>query len=328
MKVALVTGAAGFIGHHMVKYLKQRGYYVKGVGIRPSKFTSSPADEFIIGDLLSSEFTSNLFNHHIDEIYHFAADMGGAGYTFSSKNDADIMHNSLLMSLNILNALAKKSLKGVKVFYPSSACVYPEPNQSSPDYPNCIESRAYPAQPESEYGWEKLFSERLYCSYMRNYGIEVNIGRFHTIFGPECVYQGGKEKVPAALARKVALAEDGAEIEIWGNGEQTRSFLYIDDCLNAVYQLVQSDFSGPVNIGSEQLLTINELASKFTSIAGKTLKLKHIDGPIGPCARNSDNQLIREKLGWNPQVSLDDGLKKTFDWIQHQITLSTLRSDN
>ncbi|MCC2607940.1 NAD-dependent epimerase/dehydratase family protein [Planctobacterium marinum] len=320
MPTALVTGAGGFIGHHMVRYLKQQNYYVIAVSRRVPAFEVSLADKYITGDLGCSEFTADLFKEPIDEVYQFAADMGGAGYTFSHENDANIMQNSLRINLNILHAISNGPSNNTRIFYPSSACVYPKLSENHPSYPNYTESLAYPANPESDYGWEKLFSERLYASYQRNYDIEVRIGRLHTIIGPQCIYAGGKEKVPAALARKVIQADDGGEITIWGSGEQTRSFLYVDDCVRAIYQLMQSDFSAPVNIGSEELVSINELAGKLIALSGKTLQLKHIDGPVGPSARNSDNHLIREKLGWTPKISLNEGLKITYDWIQQQMS--------
>lgn len=319
MPTALVTGAGGFIGHHMVRYLKQQNYYVIAVSRRFPVFEASLADKYITGDLSCSAFTADLFKEPIDEVYQFAADMGGAGYTFSHDNDANIMQNSLRINLNILSAIAKGTAKKTKIFYPSSACVYPKLCEDHPSFPNCVETLAYPAYPESDYGWEKLFSERLFASYRRNYNIEARIGRLHTIIGPQCIFDGGKEKVPAALARKVINAEDGDEITIWGSGEQTRSFLYIDDCLNAIYQLMQSGFSDPVNIGSEELVSINELASKLIALSGKTLQLKHIDGPVGPSARNSDNRLIRESIGWAPKVSLDESLNILYRWIYAQI---------
>lgn len=317
MKVALVTGAGGFIGSHMVKYLITNGYRVIGADLKQPEFSPSSADDFFIGDLREPQFVESLFCTEIDEVYQFAADMGGAGYLFTGDNDADVMHNSVLINLNVLNTMARRGVK--KVFYSSSACVYPEYNQMDPSNPICTEGSEYPAAPDSEYGWEKLFSERLYLSFQRNYGLDVSIARFHNIFGPEGTFEGGKEKVPAALARKVAMAKEGEEIEIWGDGEQTRSFLFIDDCVEAVYTLVKSDFSGPVNIGSSELISINELASRYMGISGKQLTLKHIEGPLGVRGRNSDNRLIAEKLNWLPRVSLDSGLAQTYNWIKNQI---------
>lgn len=317
MKVALVTGAGGFIGSHLVTYLKSKDYRVIGADLKYPEFSQTTADEFHVGDLRSQEFVDCLFNTSIDEVYQLAADMGGAGYLFTGDNDADVMHNSVLINLNVLNTMVQKNVK--RVFYSSSACVYPEHNQLDPDNPNCTEGTEYPAAPDSEYGWEKLFSERLYLSYQRNYGLEVSIARFHNIFGPEGTYEGGKEKVPAAMARKVAKAEDGTEIEIWGDGKQTRSFLFIDDCIEAIHKLVLSEFCGPVNIGSEQLISINELAQRYMKISGKTLRLNHIEGPIGVMGRTSDNRLIVEQLNWWPRVSLDSGLQQTYDWVAKQI---------
>lgn len=320
MKTALVTGAAGFIGSHLVKYLKSKSYRVIAADLQQPEFAASVADEYIVGDLRDPKLLKELFQSDIDEVYQMAADMGGAGYLFSGENDANVMYNSATINLGILKAAVDAKVK--KIFYPSSACVYPSVNPKDPGNPNYTEDCAYPAQPESEYGWEKLFSERLYFSFMRNYGIDVKIARFHTIYGPEGSYDGGKEKAPSALARKVALAANNGEIEIWGDGEQTRSFLYVDDCVDAVYKLVQSDFSGPVNIGSDELISINDLANRYIAISGKHLSLKHIDGPVGIQGRNSDNSLIAEKLAWAPQVSLQQGLEKTYHWIAEQIHAS------
>lgn len=320
MKVALVAGAGGFIGSHLVTYLKKKGYFVKGVDLKQPDFSSSTADEFYSGDLRDPNFVASLFTTPINEVYQLAADMGGAGYLFTGENDADVMHNSALINLNILKIAAKTQVE--KLFYSSSACVYPEYNQLDPGNPNCAESTVYPAQPDSEYGWEKLFSERLYLSFQRNYGLDVSIGRFHNIFGPEGTFEGGREKAPAALARKIALAESGEELEIWGDGNQTRSFLFIDDCLEAIYKLVHSEFSGPVNIGSSELVSINELATHLMSIASKQLRIKHIPGPVGVRGRNSDNTLIADKLAWSPQTSLVSGLNKTYKWINHQVNVT------
>lgn len=320
MKRAIVAGAGGFIGSHLVKYLKSKGYYVRGVDLKRPEFSESVADEFVICDLRDPIAVEGLFVNHVDEVYQLAADMGGAGYLFTGENDADVMHNSALINLNILQKSVAANVK--KIFYSSSACVYPEHNQLDRFNPTCSESSVYPAQPDSEYGWEKLFSERLYFSFMRNYGIDVKVARFHNIFGPEGTFEGGKEKVPAAIARKVAMAEDFGQIEIWGDGQQTRSFLYVDDCVEAVFRLVQSDFHGPVNIGSEQLISINDLARLYMNISGKNLEINHVEGPQGVRGRKSDNKLIFERLGWEPRISLETGLKATYDWISMQIRLA------
>lgn len=315
MKRILVNGAGGFIGGHMVKRLKAEGHWVRGVDLKHHEFFVPPADEFIIGDLRDQRIVANVVKG-IDEIYQFAADMGGAGYVFTGGHDADIMHNSSTINLNTLYFGIHAGVK--KFFYSSSACMYPEYNQMDPLNPKCSEDSAYPAAPDSEYGWEKLFSERLYLAHMRNYGTEVRIARFHNIFGPEGAWTGGKEKAPAALCRKVATAQDGGDIEIWGDGQQTRSFLYIDECIEGVRRLMDSDFTGPVNIGSEEMVTIDELASIVMSIAGKALTIKHIPGPLGVRGRNSDNRLIAEELGWKPSMPLRTGLGQTYRWILEQ----------
>jgi nucleoside-diphosphate-sugar epimerase len=317
MKAALVLGAGGFIGNHMVKKLKEEGYWVCGVDLKKPEFSSSTADKFIVGDLRSQKTVAALFTTRYDEIYQFAADMGGAGYIFTKEHDADIMHNSAMINLNVLDEI-KKQPEGCrpKIFYSSSACIYPEHNQLDPDNPNCEESSAYPANPDSEYGWEKLFSERLYLSYARNYNIQVRIARYHNIYGPEGTYKGGKEKAPAAMCRKVIEATD--HIEVWGDGSQTRSFLYIDKCIEATRRLMQSDFQGPVNIGSDEMVTINELAQIAIYISGKQLTIKNIPGPLGVRGRNSDNLLIYQKLNWVPNYLLQVGIKKTYEWIKQQ----------
>ncbi|NVJ48090.1 MAG: NAD-dependent epimerase/dehydratase family protein [Cytophagia bacterium] len=325
MKTAIVAGAGGFIGSHLVTFLKTKGYFVRGVDLKLPEFSKSEADDFVVGDLRDPVLVESLFKDGVEEVYQLAADMGGAGYLFTGDNDADVMHNSALINLNMLKASVQAKVK--KIFYSSSACVYPEYNQMDPDNPNCVENSVYPAQPDSEYGWEKLFSERLYFSFMRNYSIDVKVARFHNIFGPNGTYYGGKEKVPAALARKVAMASEGEAIEVWGDGEQTRSFLYIDDCVEAVYRLVQSDFHGPVNIGSEELTSINDLAKKVMGISGKSLKINNIEGPQGVRGRKSDNKLIFEKLNWTPSVPLEEGLKRTYDWISQQLSNSTDKPD-
>ena len=316
MKRILVNGAGGFIGGHMVKRLKAEGHWVRGADIKHHEFCPSPADEFIVGDLSDQRVMARVVDG-VEEVYQFAADMGGAGYIFTGEHDADVMHNSATINLNALRFGVKAGVK--RFFYSSSACMYPEYNQMDPQNPKCSEESAYPAAPDSEYGWEKLFSERLYLSYMRNYGVQVRIARFHNIFGPEGTWTGGKEKAPAALCRKVSEAPDGGEIEIWGDGLQTRSFLYIDECIEGVRRLVDSDFSGPVNIGSEEMVTINQLAEMIMAIAGKKLSIKHIPGPLGVRGRNSDNRLIAEKLGWKPTRPLAEGLQKTYDWIQERV---------
>jgi nucleoside-diphosphate-sugar epimerase len=315
-KRVLVCGAGGFIGGHLVKRLKDEGYWVRGVDLKEHEFSTLPADEFILGDLRDQDLCKSIVKD-IDEIYQLAADMGGAGYIFTGEHDADVMHNSATINLNILHYSQNENVK--KIFYSSSACIYPEYNQMDPDNPKCSEDSAYPAAPDSEYGWEKLFSERLYHSFNRNYGIEVRVARFHNIFGPYGTWTGGREKAPAAMCRKVAEAEDGGEMEIWGDGKQTRSFLYIDDCLDAVRLLMESDFSGPVNIGSEEMVTINKLAEYVMEIADKKLTINHIPGPLGVRGRNSDNKIIEEKLGWEPKFNLYEGLEKTYAWIADQV---------
>jgi nucleoside-diphosphate-sugar epimerase len=327
MKTALVLGAGGFIGSHLVTRLKENGYFVRGVDLKLPEYSGSTANEFILGDLRNQPFVDKILNINcnaqdkqavpFDEVYQLAADMGGAGYIFSGDHDADVMHNSATINLNVADACKRHGVK--KVFYSSSACMYPEHNQLDPNNPNCEESSAYPANPDSEYGWEKLFSERLFLAYKRNYNLNVCIARFHNIFGPQGSWNNGKEKAPAAICRKVAEAKDGGEIEIWGDGEQTRSFLYIDECLDGVLKLMSSDFTGPVNIGSEQRVTINQLVDIASDIAGKKLIKKHIKGPTGVRGRNSDNKLIKEKLNWAPSQDLRIGLEKTYNWINSQV---------
>jgi nucleoside-diphosphate-sugar epimerase len=313
MKKVLVCGAGGFIGSHLVKKMKREGCWVRGVDLKFPEFCPTEADDFMIGDLRDQLICRQAVDQRFDEIYQLAADMGGAGYIFTGENDASIMHNSALINLNMLECCHKRNIP--KIFYSSSACIYPEHNQTDPDNPNCEEPSAYPAKPDSEYGWEKLFSERLYLSFHRNHGIAVRISRFHNIFGPEGTWCGGKEKAPAALCRKVAEAPDGGEIEMWGDGKQTRSFLYIDECLEGISRLMRSDFTGPVNIGSDEMVSINQLAEMAMSVAGKKLKIRHIPGPLGVRGRNSDNRLIKKMLAWQPQQPLIEGLKKTYTWI-------------
>ncbi|MEP6725368.1 MAG: NAD-dependent epimerase/dehydratase family protein [Bacteroidota bacterium] len=317
-KTAIVCGAGGFIGGHLVTRLKQEGYWVRGVDIKAHEYGNKDADDFVVGDLRDIAVCQNLFDRKIDEVYQLAADMGGAGYLFTGENDAAVMHNSVLINLNMLEMC--RIHKVHSIFYSSSACVYPEHNQMDPDNPKCSEDTVYPAAPDSEYGWEKLFSERLYLTYFKNYKINVRIGRFHNIFGPLGTWMGGKEKVPAAVCRKVAEAQDGGEIEIWGDGKQTRSFLYVTECVEAIRRLMQSEFMGPVNIGSEEMVSINHLVKMVADIAGKNIRIKHIPGPLGVRGRNSDNALIREKLGWTPSRPLTEGLTKTFQWINSNVS--------
>jgi len=340
MKTALVLGAGGFIGSHLVKRLKEEGFWVRGVDLKYPEFEPSAADDFIIGDLKNPRVVKNVmllesnngefpleytynsprpFVKHIqfDEVYQLAADMGGAGYIFTGENDANVMHNSATINLNVAKEAVEQKAK--RVFYSSSACMYPEHNQLDPDNPNCEESSAYPANPDSEYGWEKLFSERLFLAFARNYGLQVRIARFHNIFGPQGTWRGGKEKAPAAMCRKVAETPDGGEIEVWGDGLQTRSFLYIDECIEGVLRLTRSDFEGPVNIGSEEMITINDLAKMAIDVAGKNITIKNVSGPTGVRGRNSDNKLIQEKLGWAPNYPLIKGISKTFEWINRQV---------
>ena len=341
-KTALVLGAGGFIGSHMVKRLREEGYWVRGVDLKHPEFSSTRANEFILGDLRDVSFVKrvlefkgyngNFFKNvperlieSFDEIYQFAADMGGAGFVFTGENDADIMHNSVSINLNVLEEQRKLNerteVNKTKIFYSGSACMYPEHNQLDPDNPDCREESAYPANPDSEYGWEKLFSERLYFAYHRNYDIPVRVARYHNIFGPEGTWEGGREKAPAAICRKVAdLAPLGGSIEVWGDGLQTRSFLFIDECIEATRRLMDSDFIGPVNIGSEEMVTINELVETTARVAGKVVQKRHkLDAPLGVRGRNSNNDLIREKLDWDYSQSLEEGIRKTYNWIAIQV---------
>lgn len=316
-KTALVCGAGGFIGSHLVRRLKKEGYWVRGVDLKYPEFGETAANDFVIGDLRDLYICKYVTDLKFDEVYQLAADMGGAGFVFTGDNDADIMHNSATINLNMVDTCYKRNIR--KIFYSSSACMYAEYNQMDPDNPKCSEDSAYPAKPDSEYGWEKLFSERLYLAYHRNHGMDVRIARFHNIFGPEGTWTGGREKAPAAICRKVIEAKDGGKIEIWGDGRQTRSFLYIDECLEGVRRLMNSDFLGPVNIGSEEMVTINQLSEEIIGFSGKKLGITHISGPEGVRGRNSDNRLLREKVGWAPSMPLKEGLKLTYAWIREQV---------
>lgn len=317
-KKALVCGAGGFIGGHLCQRLKDEGYWVRGVDIKEHEHRKTAADDFVLGDLRDQQVCKRIVSDvRFDELYQLAADMGGAGYIFTGEHDAVVMHNSATINLNMAEEAKRTGIK--KVFYSSSACIYPESIQRESDNPGLKESDAYPAGPDSEYGWEKLFSERMYLSYHRNFGMEVHIARFHNIFGPFGTWDGGREKAPAAMCRKVAEAPEGGEIEIWGDGEQTRTFLYIDECLEGIRRLMKSDFLGPVNIGSDELISINNLAKMAMSFAGKSLSVKHIPGPLGVRGRSSDNTLIEEKLGWRPTAKLVDGMRVTYEWIAEQV---------
>lgn len=321
MKTALVTGAGGFIGSHLVKRLKAEGFWVRGVDLKFPEYAETPADDFVIGDLRDVQLVQSAVDRRFDEVYQMAADMGGAGFIFTGDNDAQIIYNSAQINLNVVECCRRRNVGNV--LFSSSACIYPNENQTDPDTPNCEESSAYPANPDSDYGWEKLFSERLYAAYRRNHAMETRIARYHNIFGPEGTWEGGREKAPAALCRKVAQAADGTEIEIWGDGLQTRSFLFIDECVEATLRLMRSDFYDPVNIGSEEMISIRNLAELIIGISGKSLNVKSIQGPQGVRGRNSDNRLIRKALHWEPTLPLSDGLKKTYDWISAQITTTS-----
>ena len=341
-RTALVLGAGGFIGSHMVKRLRSEGYWVRGVDLKRPEFSETEANEFIQGDLRNKHFVERViqfkgylgnFYHFVasqylqpfDEIYQFAADMGGAGFVFTGENDADIMHNSVTINLNVLESIREfndyKEINLTKIFYSGSACMYPEHNQLDPDNPDCREESAYPANPDSEYGWEKLFSERLYFAYHRNYNIPVRVARYHNIFGPEGTWTGGREKAPAAICRKVAeLSDLGGTVEVWGDGKQTRSFLYIDECIEATRRMMQSDFIGPVNIGSEEMVTINQLVETAAKVSGKVVKKKYkLDAPLGVRGRNSNNDVVRRELGWDYSQTLEEGISKTYEWISEQI---------
>lgn len=338
MKKIVVLGGGGFIGGHLAKRLKEEGNFVRICDIKDHEYFMHDeiCNEFIKGDLTDPVVVSQVIDENIDEIYQLAADMGGAGYIFTGNNDANVMHNSAAINLNVAKESVNKKVK--KVFYSSSACMYPEYNQLDPLNPNCEESSAYPANPDSEYGWEKLFSERLFLAFNRNYNLDVRIARFHNIFGPQGTWKGGKEKAPAAMCRKAAEAKEGSEIEVWGDGQQTRSFLYVDECVEAVLRLMKSDFLGPVNIGSEEMVSINELAQMAIDLSGKDVKIKNIDGqefidkygfkcPTGVRGRNSDNKLYKEKIGWEVSEPLKAGMVKTFSWIS-QVAASTVEIES
>jgi nucleoside-diphosphate-sugar epimerase len=312
-KKILVIGAGGFIGGHLVSKLKSLGHWIRGVDLKYHEFKESDADEFIVADMRNQISVSEVITSDIEEIYQLAADMGGAGFVFTKENDADILHNSALINLNVLNECVKKNIK--KIFYSSSACMYPEKNQLDPLNPKCSENTGKEGPPDSCYGWEKLFSEIVYDAYARNYGIDVKIARFHNIFGPYGTWTGGREKAPAAICRKVKEAENNTFIEVWGTGEQTRSFLYIDECVEGILRLMESKFSGPVNIGSEEMISINDFAKMIIRISGKNLQIKNIEGPVGVNGRNSDNTLIKEKLDWKPTQPLENGIKILYNWI-------------
>ena len=321
MRYALVFGAGGFIGSHLVRSLKKEGFWVRGTDLKYPEFSETCADDFSIGDLRDQTFVNSIIDRRFDEVYQLAADMGGAGYIFTGENDAVVMHNSATINLNVLETCRKRNIKNI--FFSSSACMYPQHNQLDPSNPICTEDSAYPANPDSEYGWEKLFSERLYLAYNRNHNMNCAVARYHNIYGPEGTWDGGKEKAPAALCRKVAEAKEEDIIEVWGTGEQTRSFLYIDECIIGSKKLLRStDFRGPVNIGSEEMISINDLAKLIIKISGKSINLNHIPGPIGVQGRNSDNNLIQKKLNWSPNLSLSKGLEITYKWINEQVIIN------
>ena len=317
MRTALVLGGGGFIGSHLVRRLKREGYWVRSVDLKYPEFSETEADDFVIGDLREQSLCRSVVDQQFTEVYQLAADMGGAGYIFTGEHDADVMHNSATINLNVLDACFRRNIK--RVFYSSSACMYPKYNQEDPTNPVCAEDSAYPANPDSEYGWEKLFSERLYLAYNRNYGLSCRIARFHNIFGPEGTWDGGREKAPAAICRKVASARNGGTIDIWGDGKQTRSFLYIDECIEGMLRLIRSDFEGPVNIGSTEMVTIDQLVEMIIKVSGKRIFIKHVPGPVGVRGRTSDNRIIKQKLGWEPTEALVSGIEKTYKWIDAQV---------
>lgn len=324
-KTALVCGGGGFIGSHLVKRLKADGYWVRAVDLVEPEFSKTAADDFVVADLRMAESWKKILDRPFDEVYQLAADMGGAGYIFTGEHDADVMHNSATINLNALHYGQKVGIK--KIFYSSSACIYPRRNQQDPNNPMCAEDSAYPADPDSEYGWEKLFSERLYFSYHRNYNMDVRVARFHNVFGPETAWRGGRDKAPAAICRKVAEAPDGGEVDIWGDGNQTRSFLYIDECVEGVRRFMEHpDFLGPLNIGSEEMVSINQLTKMVIDISGKKLGIKYVPGPLGVKGRNSHNELIRAKLHWEPTMRLRDGMEKMYAWVQEQVSKASGRT--
>lgn len=316
-RTALVLGAGGFIGGHLVRRLRDEGFWVRGVDLKWPEFAPTAAHDFRIGDLRDPKLCQEVFDVSFEHVYQLAADMGGAGYIFSGNNDAHVMHNSATINLNVAETAQRRRVS--RVFYTSSACIYPAHNQLDPNNPKCSEDSAYPAAPDSEYGWEKLFSERMYLAYARNHGLEVRIARLHNIFGPEGTWQGGREKAPAAMCRKIAEVEDGGTIEIWGDGLQTRSFLYVDACVDGIRRLMESDVQEPINVGSEEMVTINQLAAMTAELAGKRVQVRHVPGPLGVRGRNSDNHLIRKLLGWEPTYPLRQGMAKTYAWVASQV---------
>jgi GDP-D-mannose 3',5'-epimerase len=314
----LVLGAGGFIGHHLVKRLKEGGDWVRGVDLKFPSYEPTAADDFMIGDLCHQEFVAAVIDQRFDEVYQLAADMGGAGYIFTGLNDANVMYNSATINLNVVEACRRRNVK--TIFYSSSACMYPEHNQLDPNNPNCEEGSAYPANPDSEYGWEKLFSERIYLAYNRNHGMNCKVARYHNIFGPLGAWNNGKEKSPAAICRKVAMAKNNGMIEIWGDGKQTRSFLYVDECLDGTIRLLRSNRTGPYNVGSDEMIAINGLVDLVADIAGKRIEKIHVDGPTGVRGRNSDNRLVEKELGWRPSKPLRYGIERTYRWIEEQVS--------